>query len=864
MKTSKKIVIITGAIALLLGAAVFLMFLKDKKDSAAEKPESLAAPEVPAEPAAAAFSVSEDASSAITALAFSEDGAYLLAASADGYARIWKLAAGEQVTDVKAGLDAAAEAAGIALWKGGGGDPAEGTTASALDKGGTRLAYGYADGAVVLKEAGIGRESGRESGREIASEDGEWISITPKGYFNASAKGGELVSVQAWDETYTMNRLSERFHRPDLYADAVEGKETAGPSLEDITGSPEYRPPLVELVSPAKMKVSEDHAGVAVRITERSGGAGRLVVYNNGTPVGTPAIDEQNPKRSESGGNTVYEFTLDVAVDPGMNVIGVAAFDRQQTIESEAGKAEIEAEYRLAAGRGKPALYVLAVAIAEYEGNGLYGNLSYTVNDADAVGELFKRQKAGNLYSDVIVKRLTGKEVTRAGFMKAFNDLRKEVTADDTFVLFYAGHGDVDGRKDFFLVPYDTPAGRVITKEDIIDSIAKIRAKQTLVLLDTCRSGALIDMETAFGRLLEKMGRKAVLVAASGDQSAVETARAGEGHGVFTNTLLEYAGSRAESGRYDKVGTVIKYVRETVPEQVRKMQESGRLEGQESGTRGAKRRDVILQEPLAKLPAEDYELFDRYLDPGEVEVSAASEGSVVIEGAPGGTERLAAGGTLRRKLAEKKYRVTILYSDGKKEERTVEVENNGRYEVKFEYKAPKAVVPVPVPASTMVPAAPPEKPATGRMVKVPAGTWTRGGSQITISKAFNLGKYEVTQKEWVEVMGSNPSYFNGDSLPVEHVSWYDVVEYCNKRSVKEGLTPAYTVSGTNVTWNRNANGYRLPTEAEWEYAARSGGKDTYEYAGGNDAGDVAWYSDNSGSKTHPVGTKAANSLGIMT
>ncbi|GHU49969.1 hypothetical protein FACS1894200_09180 [Spirochaetia bacterium] len=159
------------------------------------------------------------------------------------------------------------------------------------------------------------------------------------------------------------------------------------------------------------------------------------------------------------------------------------------------------------------------------------------------------------------------------------------------------------------------------------------------------------------------------------------------------------------------------------------------------------------------------------------------------------------------------------------------------------------------------------------MVLVPAGTFQMGGTmyddekpvhQVTISKPFYMGKYEVTQKEWVEVMGSNPSNWKGDNLPVEQVSWNDVIDYCNKRSVKEGLTPAYRNSGGTITCDWNANGYRLPTEAEWEWAAKGGGKDglVYEYAGSNNAGTVAWYEGNSGGRTHDVGTKAPNSLGL--
>ena len=134
--------------------------------------------------------------------------------------------------------------------------------------------------------------------------------------------------------------------------------------------------------------------------------------------------------------------------------------------------------------------------------------------------------------------------------------------------------------------------------------------------------------------------------------------------------------------------------------------------------------------------------------------------------------------------------------------------------------------------------APIERPIPENFVRINSGTFIMGshasepgrldgeGPQhwVTVG-SFYIGRYEVTQREYQEVMGTNPSNFRGDNLPVECVSWFDAVEYCNRRSQREGLTPAYTISGSGdnrtVTWSRTANGYRLPTEAEWEYACRA-------------------------------------------
>ncbi len=112
--------------------------------------------------------------------------------------------------------------------------------------------------------------------------------------------------------------------------------------------------------------------------------------------------------------------------------------------------------------------------------------------------------------------------------------------------------------------------------------------------------------------------------------------------------------------------------------------------------------------------------------------------------------------------------------------------------------------------------------------------------EVTLA-AFYIDPFETTQAEWETVMGSNPSTFIGEKLPVENLSWLDAVQYANARSEAVGLTPVYTIDGDSVTWNRAANGYRLPTEAEWEYACRAGTVTPFNLERSLDADDATFY-----------------------
>ncbi len=154
--------------------------------------------------------------------------------------------------------------------------------------------------------------------------------------------------------------------------------------------------------------------------------------------------------------------------------------------------------------------------------------------------------------------------------------------------------------------------------------------------------------------------------------------------------------------------------------------------------------------------------------------------------------------------------------------------------------------------------------------EVPAGAFLMGSSsgfndespvhRVNISGSLIFTKFEISQRLFKAVMKNNPSIIKSPDLPCDNVAWLDAAKFCNELSAIQGLEQCYTIEGANVGWLPGKNGWRLPTEAEWEYACH-GGK-TGDYSGNGVLADMGWYNSNSGMKSHPSGLKLSNDYGL--
>ena len=538
--------------------------------------------------------------------------------------------------------------------------------------------------------------------------------------------------------------------------------------------------------------------------------------------------------------------------------------------------------------RGYSKSYALVVGVSDYTGG--YDDLP-TANDVFNMRD-FLINEAGFDYIHV----LTDGRATVDRVNELMDDeFPKRLDADDRFLFYWSGHGvtrrNQTGGNSGYLPVTGTPKdkfSKMINMNDINRWVRHLRAQQSLFLLDACFSGLAGSISQAPGRdlTIDQLAQPShhLLTAGTGSEEVI----AGDwwGGSLFTASVLQgLQGAADTASRFQRDGVVslhelVAYVKQNVAVEKKRVNWKSSITPQLRTLRASSGEFFFLTperkwEQVVKRgfePSREFEYGEPVLkSPRRAPTSQSPE---LIQEAqevltdlgyrPGPVDGVL--GIRTRGAIRKFQQDASLKPSGKLDAATL-----NQLEVAWS-KQPGIVKPklenVTVglpPSATSRPKLP--KTITNRIgmefVLIPEGEFTMGSPasdtdafsnekpthQVTISKPFYMGKYEVTQAQWQAVMDDNPSRFKGGDRPVEKVSWDDVQAFIKKLNERE----------------KQASGVlcRLPTEAEWEYAARAG--TTTRYSFGDDADkldDYAWYDKNSGNTTHPVGQKKPNVWGL--
>ena len=486
-----------------------------------------------------------DHRSAVRTLAYSSSGRFLASGSGDNTGFVHDVVTGRVVASLR-------------------GNP-QGIVSLTFSADDRRIVTASDDNSFRLWEA----SSGALVATFYARGDGEWIVITPEGFFNASESGAKILTLVNGSDPYSIDQFYQALYRPDLVREKLAGdqrglvREAARLDLNRILTS--GRVPAVAILSPASGPALGQEIGVEAEFTDLGGGIGRIEWRVNGMTVGI-----ETPPASTAG--QPLRLTRSVALEAGSNMVELVAYNSANLVASLPARIAVTAPASLdrTGPLAKPQqsrLFVLAAGINEYADNRF--KLAGSVRDAQALSKAFATNSDG-LYKSVEVKLLTDADVNQEKLDASFAEFAARATTSDVFLLYLAGHGKtVDGR--YYFVPRDFKVGdnsdekavnaavveQGIAQEQWQRWFASIPARKSMILFDTCESGTLtgvtsqtksLEQSAANDRLAQATGRS-IITASSGTQVAFEGYR---GHGLFTYNLLD-ALDRADS---DGNGTI--------------------------------------------------------------------------------------------------------------------------------------------------------------------------------------------------------------------------------------------------------------------------------------------------------------------
>lgn len=401
----------------------------------------------------------------------------------------------------------------------------------------------------------------------VNGKNGDYLTYTPEGFFTGTEWAMKnLVHIVDGMDVIGIDQVYDKLYRPDLVAAKMRGEDISEYAKEVNLASivRSGNAPAVAIENLPELSDSRD-VTFDICVQDTGGGIGNVSIVLNGK-----TIQLSEGVASSRGEQKIFRHT--VTLQNGQNKIEAFAMNSAGMIESRLASADVSWQGKTS----KPNLYVLTVAVNKYRDKDLW--LNYCVPDAASIEESFKKQQSG-LYQNVCVYSLKDAEVTKEGLEQKFKELSSLVTADDVFVFFVSGHGTTYDDGDYYFIPVnfrytnktDIPLN-AISKSDLTKNLSLIKAGKTLMMLDTCNSGAFFADSNKRGMgdkgIFERLSRAtghAILAAASDSQSAMEGYN---GHGVFTYVLLDGLAGKADSDGdgFVTLTELSSYVENQVPE----------------------------------------------------------------------------------------------------------------------------------------------------------------------------------------------------------------------------------------------------------------------------------------------------------
>ena len=582
----------------------------------------------------------------------------------------------------------------------------------------------------------------------------EWVCINTEGFYNASFRGAAFLTVEDGERRFGLEQLSGALFRPDLFAAFVSGPSGDGTgngrpvkganpaplSIESLFRK-DNQPPLVSL------SFDEDAREIKVKVTEQKGGAGFVALYRKKDdmvfPVGLFLAEEAAGKKYSEKGNACYEISLSgIGSSIEADELGVSAFNKSNTVES--GRLWVELPptpvSSLPASVGSspspPVLSppVLRALLAAADEGREKANAS-----AFAVGEIFSQQAEGSLYSSAEVVNLVGEEFDRESFTKTWQTLCAHTEKNDTLVLYLKGRGSADPLGNLTILPANSKDA--ITGDDLFLSTLGVPSLSILMLLDLTPETSEAQLKTALLRFAQRLGPKA-MVAAFG-ATFIDSA--------FIDGILKalsfdssMAGAISIESRYLNATEFVAYADKAL------------------GGQGV----------LAFLPMEDFRLIDAFINAGELKFQTMASGMLRIDQVDKNPVPLIFGDTMVRMLPPGSYIIDMVYRNGYRETRRVELGKNGSAWVTFNYT-------------------PPLMPGGFSGMGALSGRLPSNGINFA---ELNPANYQVINSEAMEGMGMPPYYvafLSGEKFYREGDYDKAIAEYSRSVSLKADYADAY-------------------------------------------------------------------------